>query len=147
MEKYIKRFHQRYTIEPDGCWRWTGFYFPDGYGGMSFQNRSRGAHIVSHILFKGPITNGLVVRHLCHHYYCVNPDHLKLGTMKDNRQDDILAGKDWFRGSKNVKAKLTEADVRFIRNSKMTGRELHKIFPQVTVGHLQKLKRTGWSHI
>lgn len=114
---------------------------------MSFQNRSRGAHQVSYILFKGPIPKGLVVRHLCHHTYCVNPDHLEVGTNKQNRQDDLDAGKDWFRGSKNVKAKLTEADVRFIRSSNMTGRQLHELFPQVTINHLQKVKRIGWTHI
>ena len=147
MQKYIKRFNQRYTAEANGCWRWIGFYYPDGYGGMSFQGKSQRAHRVSYQLFKGKILGGLVVRHLCHNSYCVNPDHLEVGTNQDNRQDDLDAGKDWFKGSKNVTAKLTENDVRFIRNSKLETKELHKLFPQITRSHIQKLKRLGWQHI
>ncbi len=147
MKKYIDRFNKRYTIESDGCWRWNEFYFPCGYGGMSYLGRSQFAHRVSYQLFKGPIPNGLIVRHLCHHYYCVNPEHLEIGTHKDNRQDDLDVGKDWFSGSKNVTAKLKEDDVKFIRSSNLSTKELHKIFPQITRSHIQKLKRTGWKHI
>lgn len=49
----------------------------------------------------GAIPQGLIIRHLCHNRACVNIEHLAIGTAKDNRQDDIDAGKDWFRGEKN----------------------------------------------
>ncbi len=85
----------------------------DGYG-IIWNNQRRNwdrAHRRIWEYYNGAIPKGLMVRHLCHNRACVNIQHLALGTMKDNRQDDILAGKDWFRGEKNGNAKLSDNDI------------------------------------
>ena len=85
------------------CIEWNGGYFSDGYG-RKWSKKKRNwirAHRWVYEQEVGPIPKGLMVRHLCHNRACVNPEHLAVGTAKDNRQDDILAGKDWFRGEKN----------------------------------------------
>jgi len=45
------------------------------------------AHRISYRLFKGEIPEGKCVRHKCDVRHCVNPDHLEIGTKKENNQD------------------------------------------------------------
>lgn len=55
------------------------------------------AHRVSWELFRGPIPNKLFVLHKCDNKNCINPDHLFLGTAKDNIHDCIRKGRAWFQ--------------------------------------------------
>lgn len=77
-----------------GCWNWTGSCIQKGYGHFV----SRGIHYVAHResykAFKGPIPDGLLVRHInsCHNRKCINPDHLELGTHQDNMDDMCKLG-------------------------------------------------------
>lgn len=73
----------------------------------------------------GKIPKGLVLRHLCNNAWCVNVEHLKIGTQKENAQDMIncgrsLKGKNNFKlnGIKNGSNKLTEEEVKEIYLSK-----------------------------
>lgn len=73
--------------EPNtGCWLWS--VGVAAYGSIAVAS---GAHVPVHRYsfqtYKGPIPNGLQVCHKCDTPSCVNPDHLFLGTVKDNAQD------------------------------------------------------------
>ena len=48
---------------------------------------------VSYYLTKGDIPEGMIIMHTCDNPRCVKPDHLKLGTHKDNTQDMIAKGR------------------------------------------------------
>jgi hypothetical protein len=87
-----QRFMKNVVVQTDGCWRWTGQLRDNGYGKFSVVNRTQSAHRVSYALFKEDIPADLLVRHTCHQKFCVNPDHLILGTHLDNAQDSLLAG-------------------------------------------------------
>lgn len=83
----------------DGCWVWTGAITSGGYG--HFHHRSTGlirSHRASWIVANGEIPLGLFVLHRCDNRPCVRPDHLFLGTKKDNTQDMMAKGRAMFRG-------------------------------------------------
>ena len=75
------------VYKTDGCWFWVGGIHRSGYGNIPKGEAYRGAHIVAYQLYKGEITSGLDVLHSCDIRQCVNPDHLFLGTAKDNISD------------------------------------------------------------
>jgi hypothetical protein len=72
---------------PNGCWEWQGGRNNRGYGNITVHGRSRGAHVVAHELWIGPIPKGLSVFHKCKNSACCNPAHLYAGSRKQNVQD------------------------------------------------------------
>lgn len=70
-----------------GCWLWKGFVHKNGYGEMSYHGDGKRVHRLSYFLFKGPIPEGMDVCHACDVRHCVNPDHLWIGTRKQNMED------------------------------------------------------------
>jgi hypothetical protein len=96
---------------------------------------------------KGPIPDGMMVRHLCHNRACVNVDHLEIGTAKQNTQDMILAGRDRLVGQKNYMAKLSQDNVLQIRASNASSQKLADQFG-VSRSCISKIKRgESWRNI
>ena len=102
-------------IEPDanGCklWKWT--QDGHGYGQISYKNKVHRAHRLSYIAFKGSIPKGSVIRHMCHTPLCVNPEHLRYGSMADNSRDAKESGR-IRKGNQHYRHKLTEAQAKHI---------------------------------
>jgi hypothetical protein len=89
-----RKFMARVSVLPRGCHEWTGAKKANGYG--EFYSRSLGrvlAHRFSWLIHRGKIPAGLMVLHKCHNRGCVNPDHLYIGTARDNALDAIKAGR------------------------------------------------------
>ncbi len=95
MKKTLKeRFDEKWIpVTETGCWLWTAHVRTKGYGRIIVNCKVKHAHRVSWELHKGPIPDGLCVLHKCDVPSCVNPDHLWLGTDKDNTQDMIKKGR------------------------------------------------------
>ncbi len=133
-----------------GCWWWTAYRNRDGYGLFSQNGRTRVASRVAWEMSRGPIPVGLVVCHRCDNPSCVRPDHLFLGTHADNARDRDEKGR-IARGTGHGRAKLTEADVAWIRRSYREGgvsqRHLAAEYG-LAMNAVNKLVRgVTWSHV
>lgn len=84
-----KRFLDKIRIVESGCHEWQSTRHTGGYGKFWFKGRICTAHRVAWQLFVGEIPAGMHVLHKCDNRKCVNPEHLYVGTAKDNVRDKI----------------------------------------------------------
>ncbi len=111
--------------ELGNCWIWEKASHVWGYGEISVQSsRPEGAHRVIWVLVHGPIPEGMHVLHRCDNPPCVRPDHLFLGTHKENMRDMTSKGRHGVfdrTGERNGNAKLTEFQVTEMRERAAAG--------------------------
>lgn len=82
----------------DGCWEWQGQRNHRGYGEVSVSRKWVKAHRFSWASVNGPIPAGMFVLHHCDNRACVRPEHLFLGTQKDNMRDAKAKGRAYRPG-------------------------------------------------
>ena len=70
-----------------GCWIWEGGRDGKGYGRVWHEGKRKGAHRVAYELVVGKIPTGMCACHHCDNPICVNPEHIFIGTHKDNMRD------------------------------------------------------------
>lgn len=148
--KQDKRFWFRFN-KTGSCWLWTASVRgSNNYGAFSIGYKSYPAHRISWIIHFGKIPKGMCVCHHCDNPLCVNPNHLFLGTNRDNINDKCDKGR-CPKGENNSAHKLTEDQVLQIRdyykNRLFNMYQLADIFgvsrPQI--GHI--INRLHWKHI
>lgn len=110
----------------DACWPWIACKHPRGYGQVNWMGKSSRAHRVAYELAKGPFDPSLYVLHACDVPACCNPKHLSVGTQADNMQDCSRKGRA-AAGMKSARAKLTDEQVREIRQRRESGESTVKL--------------------
>lgn len=139
--------------EPNtGCWIWGRYVAKTGYGEFwhPIKKRKVSAHRASYEIFKGPV-DGLCVLHTCDVRCCVNPDHLFLGTYKDNVSDMYMKNRQVIaRGSMKANSKITEEIAVKIKKAYCSGAGLQKEVAEMFGVSLSIVKQiiSGklWSH-
>lgn len=127
------------------CWIWEGYTNSDGYGQLSVEGKTTGAHRIA-VRAVGHDPTDKVVRHTCHNPSCVNPQHLELGTQRKNVQDMVDAGRQ-ARGERNGNSKLSADQVRAIRASDRSPKELARKYP-TSVRNVRAIRaRKTWDHL
>jgi len=113
------RIHDGIIKDDNGCWMWIKGQSGD-YGKIIWKGKTSTAHRASYRAFKGEIPEGLNVCHKCDKPLCVNPDHLWLGTQKENRQDAVNKNRT-PKGTKNHFHKFTDKQVEEMIKLKKEG--------------------------
>lgn len=141
-----------------GCWEWKGELHPNGYGYTTDYETGKRTHVhrISYTLFKGEIPLGLYVCHACDNRKCCNPDHLWVGSAKENMQDAKDKGRMEHvklcapKGEKNANSKIKEEDVRKIRQEIDSGKRCTVIAREYGISSTVVYyirDRKAWKHL
>jgi hypothetical protein len=150
-ERVKKNFLDR-VVKTSGCWEWIGSKNKTGYAQLSVNRKTEKASRVSYEMFNGPIPKGNYACHTCDNRGCVNPEHLFLGTQKDNMRDMVAKGRSHKpKGEINGRSKLEVNQVIEIRtlfsNKQASLKELAARFNISTTAVRYIIIKRTWKHL
>lgn len=113
-------FWAKVRATESGCMEWTAQCVASGYGRLAWHGKKRLAHRVAAYLHGvlDDLDAEICVLHKCDNRVCCNPEHLFLGTKRDNTQDAVAKGRQVVpkgRGENSGSAKLTNTQASEIR--------------------------------
>lgn len=133
-----------------GCLVWQRRKDADGYPDCRIPC---GPHVRVHRavceLFHGRMAPNLFAMHSCDNPSCVNPAHLKAGTLLENFADMRAKGRS-ARGVKNHAAVLDDEKVRDIKTRLAAGEPVRPLAEKygVGLGVVYRIREgTGWKHV
>ena len=141
-------------LGPNDCWLWTAGKDKDSYGKFAIRHNGKRidsrAHAFSWELHNGkPVPKGMLVCHTCDTPSCVNPAHLFIGTPQDNT-DDMIKKNRHTHGEESNFAKLTEEQVKKIRQLHKTGmnyKQIADLFDVQDETIRNIVLRKNWRHV
>ena len=145
--------HRRTVNLITECWHWTERLNENGYGVFYFYKKAFLAHRASAIAFMNFVPKKRAqVLHKCDNPKCFNPEHLFIGTQRDNVLDMDKKGRRGTPfGELAGSCKLTTADVLEIRKHTKYFHGLYTRLSEkygVTKVQIRNiLKRRKWKHV
>jgi hypothetical protein len=142
----------RYAVSENGCWNWVAAKDRDGYGLLTHhRGKQIRAHRASYEFHVAKISVGLLVCHSCDNPSCINPNHLFVGTSKENTRDMLDKNRrPVLRGERHPNAKLTNDQVTQIKQLRSENRLLKDIANQFNISFQTVssiTKGTTWNSI
>lgn len=142
------RFFSRVKKRKSGCWEWCGRLNVNGYGFITRDYKQVRAHRYSWEIHNGPIAGELCVLHKCDNPRCVNPEHLFLGTRRDNQHDMHSKGRNNQPcGERHFRARLTSAAVKEMRGLPMSHAQLAHKYGVSRATVAAAMQRRTWRHV
>ena len=81
------RFMSKVTRSSDvACWEWNAAKNEQGYGAFNIEGKTWLAHRVAYFIFRGETPKDLTIDHKCVNRWCVNPFHMQLVSLEENRR-------------------------------------------------------------
>lgn len=142
-----------FEVDENGCWNCTSHRTSNGYPGFYRNGRHMRLNRYMWETLNGPIPDGLLVRHRCDNRRCINPEHLEVGTAKENHDDMVSRGRRGSSGRKgemNHQAKLRDADIPDILRRLAGGESQASIARDYKVNRVrihEIATRKSWTHI
>jgi len=147
-----RRYPVTYEINENGCHICTSHSL-SGNGYPQIMVNRKNIKVMKYLWIQkfGEYESGLYLLHSCDDRRCINLEHIRLGTQRENVLDMFARGRakrNTARGSKNYQAKLTEEDVAKIRTmSGMPNIRIAEMYG-VTNAQISNIKlRKQWKHV
>lgn len=105
----------KYIINKNGCWICTSHSKSYGYPYITLNYKRKRLSRIIYELFYKKIPEGMIIMHKCDNPNCINPEHLILGTSKDNTQDMLNKKRNKY-GESKANSKLKSEDVKYIKS-------------------------------
>lgn len=150
-ERFLNKIDNQ---KENGCIEWKGYTsITGGHGVLSIRIDGKAymykAHRLSYQFFKGEIPKNKLVLHNCNNVKCINPEHLRIGTQKENVLDRIKDGTD-NKGERHGMSKLTTSCILKIRELKKLNLNASEIGAHFNVSEwtiYDVLSKRRWSHV
>jgi hypothetical protein len=163
-EVLINRIFEKITIDDNGCWLWDNDKQRGGYGMFWDGQKPKSAHRLVYELLVSKVESKDCVCHKCDNRRCVDPSHMFIGSHADNSADMVSKGRQakgnrhWTKtspelldghavGEKNSRAKLKDKDVKLIRESSLSVKELAEIYGMSYMGMYKVKSGLRWAHV
>jgi hypothetical protein len=146
----LKKKKIEFSRDINGCFVITS-HQSNGDGYCYMRDNHKQIRIHRHVYEEcfGEIPEGLVVRHKCDVRNCINPEHMELGTPKDNTHDTISRGRKAL-GEKSNTNRITESEAREIKIMLKNGRRNCEISRSLGVPYqiISRIRQNvNWKHV
>ena len=132
-----------------GCWNCSS-HIPNKYGYVYITRNKvkQKMHRYIYEKYYGSIPRGKCVCHTCDNKKCGNPEHLFLGTYRDNSHDAVNKNRLFMKkGEQHPYSYLTEKDIKAIRIEESSFAKKAKKYNTSPSNIAHIIHRRRWKHI